>query len=396
MRPLRVLALISDRPYPPVTGGRVRNLHLWPALQRLGVEVRVVGIDAARRDDPTEPLGPPSVRSEFHKRERQSLIPRMWNGALHSHHEWPRSDAMAARVDEIVAEWRPQVIHAEELRMGFYLPRARASRADAVQTVTLHNVESELQRRLGSTSVAVGRALVNRLHRISLVKYERRLVSLVDLALAYSPVDYERYRRLYPDARWALTRNGSNARCISPAPQVSAPKILIVGTMSYAPNVRGLYWFLEQVMPRLASGVSVTVAGSNASAELRRRLTNAGAALVDTPADLTALYAGHAIAAVPVLEGSGTRGKILEACAHERLVVTTPLGLEGLDLRPSIEGVLVADTAEAFAMELNRWLPQIEERSRIAQLGRQAVLDRYDWSGVAADLLRQWQQCASL
>jgi polysaccharide biosynthesis protein PslH len=392
---MRVLALIADRPYPPVSGARVRNFHLWSALQRLGVEVRVVGIDAARRTDPKEAVGPPSVRSEFFKRDRQWLIPRAWNAMLHSHHEWPRSHAMAGRVDEIVAEWHPDVVHAEELRMGFYLPRARVQRADAVHTITLHNVESELQRKLGSAAVAAGRGLANRIHLSSLVKYERRLVSLVDLAFAYSRVDYERYRGLYPDAHWALTRNGSDARCISPASQVSAPKILIVGTMSYAPNISGLYWFLEQVMPRLATGVSVTVAGSGASAELRRRLTRDSVTFIDTPPDLTGLYAEHAISAVPVLEGSGTRGKILEACAHERMVVTTSLGLEGLDLCSAEEGVVVADNAEAFAIELNRWLPAVEERSQIARRGRQAVLDRYDWSVVATELLRQWRQCAS-
>lgn len=392
---MRVLALISDRPYPPVSGGRVRNFHLWPALQRLGVEVRVVGIDAAQRADPREAVGPPGIRSEFFKRDRQWLIPRAWNAMLHSHHEWPRSHAMAARVDEIVAEWRPDVVHAEELRMGFYLPRARTQRADAVHTITLHNVESGLQRQLGSAAVAVGRGLANRIHHISLVKYERRLVSLVDLAFAYSRVDYERYSGLYPDAHWALTSNGSNAWCISPAPQVSAPKILIVGSMSYAPNIRGLYWFLEQVMPRLATGVSVTVAGSGAGLELRRRLTRDGVTFIDTPTDLDGLYAEHAISAVPVLEGSGTRGKILEACAHERMVVTTSLGLEGLDLCPAKEGVIVADSAEAFAIELNRWLPAVKKRSQLARLGRQAVLDRYDWSVVATELLRQWHQCAS-
>src|SRR5271156_5675696 len=165
---MRVLALISDRPYPPVSGGRVRNFHLWSALQRLGVEVRVVGIDAARRTDPKEPVGLPDIRSEFFKHDRQSLIPRAWNAMLHSYHEWPRSYAMAARVDEIVAEWHPEVVHAEELRMGFYLPRARAQRPNAIHTITLHNVESELQRQLGSAGIAAGRGLANRIHLSSL------------------------------------------------------------------------------------------------------------------------------------------------------------------------------------------------------------------------------------
>jgi glycosyltransferase involved in cell wall biosynthesis len=391
----RVLALISDTPCPPVSGGRVRNFYLWPSLRRLGANVRIIGIDARRNNLEGAPGAPPGIPSEFFRRDRRPLPLRALNAALHSHHEWPRSDAMAAKVDEVVAAWQPDIIHAEELRMAFYLPRFRGRPGQAVQTVTLHNVETRLQRQLGSAPWRSFNGLINRLHGLSLARYERRVVSSVDIAFAYSPVDYNEYCTLYPNAHWSITRNGTNVRAISPAPQVAEPKILIVGTLSYAPNIGGLLWFIEQVMPRLTATASVTVAGSGASSETRSLLARNRITFVDTPEDLRQLYEEHAVCAVPVLEGSGTRGKILEACAYERMVITTPLGLEGLDLRPAQEGVIVADDAENFARELNRYLPAVKERAALASRGRQAVLHRYDWSVVAADLLEHWSRCGS-
>src|SRR5579885_1067274 len=123
------------------------------------------------------------------------------------------------------------------------------------------------------------------------------------------------------------------------------------------------------------------------------RIQRAGAQFIDTPRDLSPLYRESAICAVPVLEGSGTRGKILEACAYQRVVLTTTRGLEGLDLRPGEEGVIVADDAAEFARALDRWSTETSDRIRLAQAGRAAVLARYDWRSVAEDLLRQWHRC---
>src|SRR4051812_20498244 len=37
---MKILALIAAPPDPPVSGTRIRNFHLWPALARRGVDVR--------------------------------------------------------------------------------------------------------------------------------------------------------------------------------------------------------------------------------------------------------------------------------------------------------------------------------------------------------------------
>ena len=73
----------------------------------------------------------------------------------------------------------------------------------------------------------------------------------------------------------------------------------------------------------------------------------------DTPADLRPLYDEHAVIVVPVFEGSGTRGKILEALSYERAVVTTTKGPEGLDLQAG-EGFVIADEPGEFANAIQK------------------------------------------
>ncbi|HEV3168059.1 MAG TPA: glycosyltransferase family 4 protein, partial [Isosphaeraceae bacterium] len=295
---------------------------------------------------------------------------------------------------EVAASWSPDIIHAEELRMAHYLPCLRGGRSGVKQSVTFHNVESDLFEKIGSPPIPFGRPLVKRVQNRSLRRYEGRVAARTDLRFAYSAHDRERYARLFRRFPWLVTRNGTDALGVEPAPQPAAGKILLLATWSYGPNRTGLSWFLEAVAPSLAPGVTVTVAGSGADESLRSQLARLAVRFVDTPIDLKPLYDEHALVVVPLLEGSGTRGKILEALAHERLVITTPKGAEGLEL-PAGEGVMIAAGADDLALRINEALGSVDERAALARRGRDAVIARYDWTVVAAELKEAWNACVS-
>jgi glycosyltransferase involved in cell wall biosynthesis len=387
---MRVLVLIGDRPNPPVTATRVRNYFLWPALSRLGVDIQVLGTDLAR--GAAEPPQVPGVDAEFFPAARDPLaIQRAWRVLTRSYHQPALNPALVRRLDELLDSWRPDVVHAEELRMAGYLPGVRGRPSRARQSVTFHNVESDLYALIANPPVPFVRPLVRQAHLYTLRRYEVRVAARVDLRLTYSIRDRDRYRDLYPQFTWTASRNGADARGIAPTPQPNEPTLLFVGTWSYGPNRLGLSWFLEAIAPHLAPGVTLTAAGSAADEAVRRQMAAHGVRFVDTPIDLGPLYDEHALSVVPLLQGSGTRGKILESLAHERLVVSTTKGAEGLDFRED-EGVLIADEPEAFARRINEALANPASRAEAARRGREAVLARYDWSVVAGELKAIFEQ----
>jgi glycosyltransferase involved in cell wall biosynthesis len=63
--------------------------------------------------------------------------------------------------------------------------------------------------------------------------------------------------------------------------------------------------------------------------------------------DLTAEYAAAAVVIVPLLQGSGVKIKLVEAASFGKAIVTTPIGLQGLDFLRA--GVRETTTAPAFA-----------------------------------------------
>jgi glycosyltransferase involved in cell wall biosynthesis len=84
------------------------------------------------------------------------------------------------------------------------------------------------------------------------------------------------------------------------------------------------------------------------------------------------------VAVVPLLAGSGTRLKILEAWAAGLPVVSTTLGAEGLPVRDGCH-LLLADTASDFASAVSRLLDDAALREQVAHAGRSLWEREFTW-----------------
>jgi glycosyltransferase involved in cell wall biosynthesis len=91
---------------------------------------------------------------------------------------------------------------------------------------------------------------------------------------------------------------------------------------------------------------------------------------------------GANVYVIPLFVGSGTRIKAFEAMAMGRAVVSTGLGVEGLDVRDGAE-FLRADDANAFAEAVLRLLGDAGLRTGMATAARRLMEERFSWSRVA-------------
>jgi len=91
------------------------------------------------------------------------------------------------------------------------------------------------------------------------------------------------------------------------------------------------------------------------------------------------------VAVVPMRVGSGTRFKVLEALAAKVPVVSTTVGVEGIDL---VEGehYLKADDPAVFAKKVLSLLADETERIRIGQAGARIISQKYSWDVALTEL----------
>jgi glycosyltransferase involved in cell wall biosynthesis len=160
--------------------------------------------------------------------------------------------------------------------------------------------------------------------------------------------------------------------------------------VDYRPNQLGLEWFIAEVLPRLrrrlSAGVVVDVIGSPPRhLEGKEHVTLHGRVPSVEPFYVDA----HAVI-VPVLYGSGTRLKVIEAMAFRRPVVSTTAGAEGLPISNGNE-FFEADQPEEFAAALLELAEQCARRDpaleQMLARGR-AAIEPLLWPRVVTDLCK--------
>ena len=131
--------------------------------------------------------------------------------------------------------------------------------------------------------------------------------------------------------------------------------IVFSGNLEYHPNIEAVRWFRSEIWPRLRDSTEWRLIGRNPEAVRRIVGGDARIRLIGPVDDAVAAIAEAKVCVAPLLSGSGTRFKILEAWAAARAVVSTTLGAEGLGGR-SGEHLLIADDPEGFASAVLRLL----------------------------------------
>ena len=204
---------------------------------------------------------------------------------------------------------------------------------------------------------------------------EDRWLKKFDALLVASEDDLKRVR--HPNAHVF-----PNAIPVIARPSVAPTQaIIFTGNLEYHPNVEAVRWFRERVWPHLREQVpdlEWRLAGVNPQAVQSLVAGDARIRLIGPVEDAISTIAGAQVAIVPLLSGSGTRFKILEAWAAARPVVSTSIGAEGLGAK-SNDQLLIADSAEAFTTAILQLLRNPTERQRLAESGRDFYLAHFTW-----------------
>jgi glycosyltransferase involved in cell wall biosynthesis len=236
--------------------------------------------------------------------------------------------------------------------------------------LNLHNIESVLLERCAATESLAGRVALRRFSS-ACRRLERELLPLFDLLLVTSEADRA---RVNGGLVWP------NTIPLVPRPDVlKAHEIAFSGNMEYHPNTAAAHFFAASVWPILRSrepGLVWRLIGKNPHA--LRLPPDARIKVTGAVENALPLIAGAKAAVVPLLSGSGTRLKILEAWAAGTPVISTRMGAEGLGATPG-EHLLIADDPSQFAAAVLSVLYENALASRLAEAGRALYESRFTW-----------------
>jgi glycosyltransferase involved in cell wall biosynthesis len=217
----------------------------------------------------------------------------------------------------------------------------------------------------------------------SMMEAEKKSIDLADFVFCCSNSDIERYNRLTPKDNLLLIPNGVDTGYFKPENCEQEFSLLFTGTMSYSPNSEGVSWFLNEVFPNLLKKfplLKLIIAGKKAN-ELGISSSN-NISIVSDPDDIRPFFNKSMIYIVPLLKGGGTRLKILEAASMELPIVSTSVGMEGLD-GLNETNIFVADDAITFYKKISFLIEHSETRKNLSNNLKKWVLQNYTWDQIS-------------
>ena len=157
-----------------------------------------------------------------------------------------------------------------------------------------------------------------------------------------------------------------------------------MGSFKYKPNVDAARFLIQDIWPRVREAVPearLIIAGIFSETVDFFKRSFPGVEFPGFVKDLEALYRRSRVVCAPILSGSGTRVKILEAASYGKPVVSTRLGAEGLGLCDGFE-FLQRDGAEAFAAACIELLVEDQLCERLGSNARAVVAKRFQRESV--------------
>jgi glycosyltransferase involved in cell wall biosynthesis len=404
-RPLHVAIVDEELPYPPTSGKRIRTLNL---VLRLAARHRLTylchrnadpceAVEAARffLDNGITPVVvdrpvPPRSGPGFYARLALNLLsPLPYSVASHASSRLRAALAEHARtqpVDLWHCEWTP---YAQVLRR----------RTEAPRLVMAHNVESVIWQRYHENERHPLKRWYIGVQWRKYAAFERTALTEAERVVAVSDLDAERLRSDFGVPAVDVVENGvDTARFRPQSGKRVAARLLFLGSLDWRPNLDAVGLLLDRIFPAIRAaepGATLQIVGRQPPPALVQRVAGLpGVELHADVPDVVPYLNGCGCLVVPLRIGGGSRLKILEALACGTPVVATRIGAEGLHLEPG-RHLSIADSPQEFSAAALAALRDPQAARQQADCGRQRVLERYDWEGLARRLDALWHDTAA-
>lgn len=374
---MKILQLCKKFPFPLKDGESIAITNLARALDELGNEVTLLAMNTTKHW--TDPALLPDTFDHYRAIHTVDIDNRLKPGAAlrnlfsdRSYHiERFDNQKFEQKLIELLRQESFDLIQLETLYLAPYLSVIRKY-STAMVALRAHNVEHEIWERIAANSHPLKRWYLNAITP-RLKKYETERLNQYDLLIGITERDVQYFRRLGLVKPAMVTPIGIDSRDYMPdySCYQKPLSLAFIGSLDWMPNVEGLKWFLDQVWtPLLATAfpqLRFHIAGRNTPAWLHR-LRLPGVTVHGEVPDAAAFINQHPVMVAPLLSGGGMRAKILEGMALGRVVLSTPLGLEGIHAR-HLQEALIAETPQDF-LNAVKWC--IAEGPALQRLGEQA------------------------
>ncbi len=390
---MKVLQLCNKPPFPSKDGGCIAMKNIAVGLLSKNIDLKLLTIETQKHPFILDAF----PKNFIHKTQIESVFVDTRVNVVDAFSALVTSDSYNVsrffsadfdkKLKEILEEEHFDVVHLESLFLTPYIGTIRKySKAKLV--LRSHNLEHLIWERLANLEKNKAKKIYLKHLSKKLKKYEKGVLCEVDAIATISSEDTKRFNSFDCEKPLKTIPFGIDLENYS---KVEAKygsglnlKLFHIGSMDWMPNTEAVNWFLDDVFSEL-SEVELHLAGKNMPTYMmqndHKNLFVSGE--VESAIDFMAKFD---VMIVPLLSGSGMRIKIIEAMALGKTVVTTSIGIEGINAEDGTE-VLIANTTKEFVQQINKLKKNPKLVASIGQNARQFIERNHSNSNIIDRLI---------
>jgi GT2 family glycosyltransferase len=129
--------------------------------------------------------------------------------------------------------------------------------------------------------------------------------------------------------------------------------ILFIGSYDHKPNIDAVVWLCKEIMPivwKKYPDIIVTLLGNNPKKNILA-IASPNVIIPGFVEDVSPYFLNNRIFVAPLNYGSGMKGKIGQSLEYSLPVLSTSIGVEGMNLK-NLHNCIIAEDTESFAKEI--------------------------------------------
>ena len=395
---MKIIQLCNKVPYPEKDGGAIAINSFIKELLKAGHQLKMLAMNTSKHY-----VYENSIPEDF-KRNVQletinidnsinpvSAFVALLKGESYNVSRFV-SKEYALQLQHILEKETYDIVQLEGLYLTSYIPIIR-KHTNAPIIMRAHNVEHRIWERLAKEEKNPLKKIYLGILAGQLKKHEERAINLCDGITTITRTDMDLLTQMGCKLPIAHIPFGVNITTSSLTQKVYMDSLFYIGALDWMPNLQGLEWFLSKVWPLinpLASEVKLHIAGRNMPESMKNskypNVVFHGE--VENASDFMNSYN---IMIAPLLAGSGVRIKIIEGMAMQKPVITTSVGIEGIECDYG-KDAMIADTAEEFCKTVVYCIKNPEFTKQLAVNGRNFVETNHNIEKITSSLISFYKE----
>lgn len=383
--PDTILIVCNRVPYPLKDGGAMAMYAMIKGWQDLGKEVHVLAMNTTRHrvsaaqlpdlfrhiagfemvDVDTDIRLLPTLRNYFFSQKPQ-------------HAERFYFQHFEEKIIHTIEKVKPDVIQLESIYLQEYETAIR-SHSKAFLLQRLHNIEAEIWQRLADETVPFFKRFY--LHSLArrIAAYEQKVWRYCDALIPISKADEAQIKKSGCTTKLCTIPFGIDTSTLRENKEHNDWTAYHIGAMDWQPNIEAMEWMRDEIVPailKLRPDFCFHFAGRNMPDIFKENqepsfycsgeVNNADTFITD-----------KRFLIVPLRSGSGIRIKTLEAMAAGKIVISTSVGIQGIEAQDKVH-FLLANTAAEFATAIDWCLQHQQAAMTIAHQAQQLIKEEYN------------------